>query len=134
MSPLVHLCPRCRRVVPVGVRCCADPRATLRRRANNQRLGRNSSHWRRLSRRARELQPFCSACGTGADLTVDLTGGGDHRLATLGRVRVLCRRCHGLAGGGLRWGLVLIPWLGSSGRKLARRGHVKGWEGLRSER
>ena len=122
MCPIARLCPRCRRLSPAGAQCCENTQAAHRRRANNQRLGRNSSHWRRLSRRARELQPFCFACGTSADLTVDLLGGGDHRQATLERVRVLCRRCHGLAGGVFMWGLVLIPGLGFLGRKLVRTG------------
>ena len=93
--------------LPAGAQCCENMQAAHRRRANNQRLGRTSAHWRRLSRRARELQPFCSACGGSADLTADLVGGGDHRLATLERLRVLCRRCHRPGGAyslGSGWG------------------------------
>lgn len=51
--------------------------------------------WRRLSKRARRLQPFCTDCGTVDDLT------GDHLTwpaTKLTHVDVVCRSCNGRRG------------------------------------
>lgn len=61
------------------------------------------SRWRRLSRRARRLQPFCTDCGTTQDLT------GDHSPEAWARhergqairlqdIDVVCRSCNGRRG------------------------------------
>ena len=53
------------------------------------------NRWRRLSERARQLQPWCSDCGTSEDLT------GDHRrwpARTLRDVDVVCRACNSRRG------------------------------------
>ena len=51
--------------------------------------------WRKLSRLARQLQPWCSHCRTTQDLTAD------HLVwpaTTLAHVQVLCRSCNGRKG------------------------------------
>lgn len=53
------------------------------------------NRWRRLSERARQLQPWCSDCGTTDDLT------GDHLrwpARTLRDVDVVCRACNSRRG------------------------------------
>lgn len=61
------------------------------------------SRWTRLSRRARELQPFCSDCGSTDDLTADHSTTAWERRAAgktirLRDVDVVCRRCNGERG------------------------------------
>lgn len=51
--------------------------------------------WRKLSNRARQLQPWCTDCGTTTDLT------GDHLrwpARTLADIDVVCRRCNSRRG------------------------------------
>ncbi len=62
------------------------------------RRERNSKYdyeWQRLSKLARELQPWCSRCGSQKDLTADhilsLAHGGQNILSN---IMVLCRRCN----------------------------------------
>ena len=98
MSRVARICSRCQRIRP----CACTDREAIRRRHRNHILGRGNAHWQRLSRWARDLQPWCSRCGSSHDLTVDLVGGGDHRVARLEDVRVLCRSCHGRQDGGKR--------------------------------
>lgn len=55
--------------------------------------------WKRISRQARHLQPFCSDCGTTDDLTTDHSAEAwqawiDHRPITLAMVDVVCRSCN----------------------------------------
>ena len=55
--------------------------------------------WRKLSKRARELQPFCSDCYSPEDLTADHTVEAWERIAagkTIGleHVDVVCRTCN----------------------------------------
>lgn len=63
------------------------------------------SRWARLSARARRLQPWCSTCGSGEDLTADhlhaLAAGGRRRGLTLADVQVLCRGCNARRGAAL---------------------------------
>lgn len=110
MSPIANVCHEHQLLYPAGERCplCLP---TDRARADaNRTLGRNSQHWRRLTRRAvRAAAGVCPECGALEDaerpatkLTTDLVGGGDHRRATLADVRVMCRSCHGRADGGRR--------------------------------
>ena len=59
--------------------------------------------WKRLSRRARRLQPFCSDCGTTEDLTGDHTPEAWARKAAgkpirLEDIDVVCRSCNGIRG------------------------------------
>lgn len=55
--------------------------------------------WQRLSKRARELQPFCLDCGAADDLTTDHTPEAWRRLQQgktirLKDIEVVCRRCN----------------------------------------
>jgi hypothetical protein len=67
------------------------------------------SRWRRLSVRARRLQPWCSDCGATDDLTAD------HRrwpARSLADVEVVCRSCNGRRGA-IRSGVTAAPRGGS---------------------
>lgn len=62
-----------------------------------------NGRWKRLSKRARELQPFCSVCGATTDLQTDHTPEAwrRHELGLAIRlqdVRVLCGKCNRAAG------------------------------------
>jgi 5-methylcytosine-specific restriction endonuclease McrA len=100
------LCIGCKaRHIPVGrqQRCpdCARgyERAKRQRRGTRQQRGYDK-HWYVLARQALALTPFCAACGTTDDLTVD------HRDPTsrakpgltLEDVQVLCRGCNARKG------------------------------------
>lgn len=110
MTPIMCVCHAHQVLYPAGERCPLCKPADRARANANQALGRNSQHWRRLSRRAiRAAGGVCPECGELEDprrpatkLTTDLVGGGDHRRATLADVRVMCRACHGRADGGRR--------------------------------
>lgn len=59
--------------------------------------------WRKLSERARRLQPFCSDCGSTADLTADHSPEAWERVAAglsirLSDVDVVCRGCNSRRG------------------------------------
>lgn len=59
--------------------------------------------WRKLSERARRLQPWCSDCGTTEDLTCDHSREAWERFEQGKTIRlidvdVLCRRCNALKG------------------------------------
>lgn len=59
--------------------------------------------WRRLSERARKLQPFCTDCGTTEDLTADHTPEAWERKRAgkpirLRDVDVVCRSCNSKRG------------------------------------
>ena len=79
----------------LGTRCAAHPAPRPpRKRPPSSTQGWDRA-WQRLSRRARQLQPWCSWCGTTEDLT------GDHLrwpAETLDDVQVLCRRCNSRKG------------------------------------
>ena len=55
--------------------------------------------WHKISRIARQIQPWCSRCGSQKDLTADhiisLESGGSNILSN---VQVLCRRCNSSKG------------------------------------
>jgi 5-methylcytosine-specific restriction endonuclease McrA len=94
-----------------GSRCqdCSERHRAERPFPSGKRLSKATasergydSNWQRLSKRARQLQPWCSDCGTDSDLT------GDHLRWTarsLEDVDVVCRSCNSargpLAGRGL---------------------------------
>ena len=81
-----------------GARCAAHRRPD--RRPSPRDRGYDAA-WVRLSKRARELQPWCSHCGTDQDLTLDhlrsLARGGQRRNLRLSDVQVLCRSCNSRA-------------------------------------
>ncbi len=81
---------------------CRPPQHDPPGRAGSTRRGYNSV-WRRLSERARRLQPFCTDCGTTDDLTVDHSPEAWHRKAQglsirLADVEVVCRPCNAKRG------------------------------------
>lgn len=93
-------CLDCGEVTDTGTRCsaCRPPDHEL---SPHQR-GYDAA-WRRLSRRARRLQPFCSDCGAVDDLTTDHSPEAWKRHAagreiTLDLVAVVCRSCNGKRG------------------------------------
>ena len=70
--------------------------ARVRERKRPSRLDRGyDAEWRKLSKAAREAQPWCSICKSTKDLTADhiqpLADGG---LSVWSNVQVLCRRCN----------------------------------------
>jgi 5-methylcytosine-specific restriction enzyme A len=90
-NPTLHRprCPECRRA----------RQRQLKKRANKAYDGQ----WRKLSKRARSLQPWCSRCGATNNLTADhvhpLARGGKTRNLKLGvDVDVLCNRCNAAKG------------------------------------
>lgn len=64
-----------------STRCPSCERDRQRRR--NQERTQYQGTWRTTSKRARQAQPWCSLCGTTADLTLDHEHG-----------QVECRRCN----------------------------------------
>ena len=74
-------------------RCDACRR--VRESARNARRPWYSTEWRRLSKAARQSQPWCTQCGATDDLTVD------HVVPRSldGWVVVLCRSCNSSKGG-----------------------------------
>lgn len=81
---------------------CAPPRSQPTERAGTTARGYDRT-WRKLSERARRLQPFCSDCGATADLTVDHSLQAWRRKAQslpirLQDVEVVCRPCNSRRG------------------------------------
>lgn len=74
-------------------RCEQHPYPELTKPSREKR-GYNDA-WRKLSKRARELQPWCSDCGTTEDLTADHL---QWPATTLKHVDVLCRSCNARKG------------------------------------
>ena len=88
----MKLCIECGEPTP-GSRC---PDHELPRPVKASREARGyDSAWRRLSIRARELQPWCSTCGATEDLTADHL---QWPATTLKHVDVLCRTCNARKG------------------------------------
>ena len=56
----------------------------------------NTTRWKKLSRKLRRMQPFCSTCGAREDLTVDhivpVSKGGK---STFGNQVAACKSCNG---------------------------------------
>lgn len=93
-----------------GDRCeaCAERFKALRsvpteaarwRHRDARRDSYNRAEWKRLSRKARDLQPFCSECGSTHDLQADHSPVAWERVALglpvrLQDVDVLCGRCN----------------------------------------
>src|SRR5690625_1082517 len=77
MARLQSVCPECGSVFSrqdSSAYCtdCKPRRDYFTRTKTTHERGYNE-RWNRLSRKARELQPFCSDCGTMDDLTADHT-------------------------------------------------------------
>lgn len=80
---------------------CVACRALAIRKPSNPAY--NDPKWKRLSKRARRLSPFCALCGSPDDLTLDhsLEAWAFHkrgRAVPLSLVRVLCRSCNSRQG------------------------------------
>jgi 5-methylcytosine-specific restriction protein A len=80
---------------------CRDCRAAIEAK-DPKRKERNKQYdyeWHKLSRLARQLQPWCSRCGSKNDLTADhilsLANGGSNILEN---IMVLCRKCNSSKG------------------------------------
>ena len=87
-------CDECRPTRPRTVRRLESERA----RGTNKERGYGAA-WRRLSRRARRLQPWCSDCGRTDELTADHSPEAWRRVALGKPVRledidVVCRWCN----------------------------------------
>lgn len=74
-------------------RCPLHPHLQPKKRSREER-GYDDA-WRKLSQRARELQPWCSTCGATEDLTADHL---QWPARTLKHVDVLCRTCNARKG------------------------------------
>lgn len=102
MSPLLKTCVECGEP-SVGARC--DDHPWERRRKQDQTAPERGydTAWRKLSLRARRLQPWCSDCGTGEDLTGDHLPIAWERKAKglpirLKDIDVVCRACNNRRG------------------------------------
>ena len=73
---------------------CDDHQPKQPSKLSREARGYNDA-WRKLSRRARDLQPWCSNCGTTEDLTCDHL---EWPATTLKQVDVLCRTCNARKG------------------------------------
>lgn len=76
-------------------------RARQQCRGTTKQLGYGSA-WKRLSVKARRLQPFCSTCGASDDLTTDhitpLARSDRAAPVTIDAVQILCRSCNARKG------------------------------------
>lgn len=85
-------------------RCPKHLRATARdTRREAERSTLYDAAWRRLSRRARQRQPFCTDCGATSRLTTDHLPEAHHarasgRSVTLRMVEVVCAPCNARRG------------------------------------
>ena len=85
-----------------GVRCTEHQVTTIEIKATSTARGYGTS-WRKLSERARRMQPWCSDCGTDEDLTTDHSPEAWRRHDAglpirLSDVAVVCRSCNGKRG------------------------------------
>lgn len=107
MTRLQSVCPECGSVFSredSSAYCsdCKPPRDYFTRTKTTHERGYNE-RWNRLSRKARELQPFCSDCGTMDDLTADHTEQAWERFDAGKTIRlqdidVVCRSCNSARG------------------------------------
>jgi excisionase family DNA binding protein len=73
----------------------AQTTTAMTRRGTTAQKGYGAS-WQRLSRLARQRQPWCTFCGSTQDLVADhINPATRGRPLTLADVQVLCRRCNG---------------------------------------
>lgn len=99
-TPFIRTDPRaqCKTCLPMNRR---QSRASSRIRDRDPQRGRDGYdwRWRKLSKRARALQPFCSDCGSPYDLTADHSPRAWQRWEAgltirLEDIDVVCRRCN----------------------------------------
>ncbi|WP_051406780.1 HNH endonuclease [Nocardia sp. CNY236] len=80
---------------------CPDHARTDDRVRDRDHVHWNGARWKRLSRRLRQIQPWCTSCGATDELTVDHIEPVCARpdLAyELGNLQVLCKRCNSRKG------------------------------------
>lgn len=92
-------CVRCGEPTP-GSYC---PACQPKRNDRARDVSRDTAAWQKLSKRARRLQPFCTACGSTDDLQTDHTPRAWARVEAKKILRlcdcvVLCRVCNNTAG------------------------------------
>jgi 5-methylcytosine-specific restriction endonuclease McrA len=96
--PIAYLCPRCGAMGGKQGRCPTCKRERERARGSAYRRGYDKAH-QRLRRLAIAQHPYCTDCGTNADLCADhvvpLSRGGTN---TLSNYAVRCRRCNSSKG------------------------------------
>src|SRR5690625_2248396 len=107
MARLQSVCPECGAVFSRedSSAYCSDckPQRDYATRTKTTRERGYNERWNRLSRKARELQPFCSDCGTMDDLTADHTELAWQRFDAGKSIRlqdidVVCRSCNSARG------------------------------------
>ena len=112
-----------------GARC--PEHRVVQVKASPDRRGYDAT-WKKLSRRARQLQPFCLDCGTTEDLTTDHTPEAwERKLAgkviRLEDVAVVCRGCNARRGAA-RPGAGQVPRNVPGGRET-QTSHARGPQG-----
>ncbi|WP_374215260.1 HNH endonuclease [Streptomyces sp. NEAU-Y11] len=90
------MCSRHKKLYALGTSCALCANAPRKHKSKNTRTrGRYDYQWQKVRAEAIRLQPYCSFCGTGNDLTGDhilpLKEGGTN---VIDNVRVLCRSCN----------------------------------------
>lgn len=109
MTRLDSVCPECGQVFSRESKTaycldCKPPRLyDIPKQSGGPRALGYDSKWDRLSKKARELQPFCSDCGTLDDLTADHTQQAWERkeqgkTIRLKDIDVVCRSCNSARG------------------------------------
>jgi 5-methylcytosine-specific restriction endonuclease McrA len=106
------ICLGCRRAVPppelTRGRCAGCSRTYEREKSRHRRARHGATSqrgygvdWQQLAAAAIRAQPYCSACRSVSDLTVDHVNPATRgqRNLTLADVQVLCRRCNASKGG-----------------------------------
>lgn len=98
-----NLCPRHKRLVPLGEGCplcvAGAPGARRYPSKSTRTAGRYDWAWRKARAEAIRVHPYCTWCGSTEDLTGDhitpLSKGGTNEA---GNIRVLCRSCNSRRG------------------------------------
>lgn len=101
-SKILRPCLRCGELTELNYCAEHEPEPTRRYRGTVAEHGYDGA-WKRLSRRARRLQPFCSDCGATEDLTADHSPEAWQRKAEglpirLVDIDVVCRACNSRRG------------------------------------
>lgn len=100
--------PSCYSIVRDGTARCETHTITQKKVATQLRYGNNnenkklynSARWRRISKKLRQIRPFCAHCmehgveviGNVVDHIIELSDGGDK--FNMDNLQVLCHQCH----------------------------------------
>jgi len=94
-----RLCPECHRPVSSGFHVECKRIRNARKNATRSAQAHNTSTHRRIREKLLRRYPFCAACASRHDLTVDyiipISAGGP---MTLSNARLLCRSCNSRKG------------------------------------